>query len=56
MVQITEDFIAKVIGLSKEGMKSRKEMTFSNVAFKNFLKIEEEEKNLEKNGDFYELK
>ena len=45
MVQLTKDFIAKVIGLPKEGIRFGKETSISNVAFKKFLKIEEEEKN-----------
>ena len=50
-----EDFIAEVIGLHKEGIKFSKETTISNVVFNKFLEMDEEEKNLEKNGDFYEL-
>jgi hypothetical protein len=54
-VHITEDFIAEVTGLPKEGMKFSKETGISNTTFKKFPKIEEEEKKMEKNGDFYEL-
>ena len=52
---MTEDFIAEVTGLPKEGLKFSKETSISNVAFKKFPKIEAKEKKLEKNGDFYEL-
>ena len=54
-MDLSEDFIAKVIGLPKEGIKFIKETNISNTTFKNFLKIDEEEKNLEKNGEFYEI-
>ena len=53
-VQLTEDFIAEVIGLPKDGLKYSKKMSISNATFKKFPKTEEEKK-LEKNGDFYEL-
>ena len=55
MVHLTEDFIAEVTGLPKEGIKFNKETGISNAAIKKFLKTKEEEKKLEKNGDFYEL-
>ena len=54
-VHLTEDFIAKVTGLPKEGIKFSKETSISNVAIKKFLKTKEEDKKFEKNGDFYEL-
>ena len=55
-VKLTEDFIAKVIGLPNEGLKFNKETSISNAAFKKFPKREDKEKRLKKNGDFYELK
>lgn len=51
-----ENFVAKVTGLPKEGLKFRKETSISNATFKKFPKTKAEEKKLEKNGDFYELK
>lgn len=55
-VYISEDFIVEITSLLMEGLKFRKETTISNVTFKKFLKTEEEEKKLEKDGDLYELK
>ena len=55
MVNLTEDFIVEVTGLLTDGLKCSKETSISNVAFKIFPKTKEEEKKLEKNGDFYEL-
>ena len=55
MVHLTKDFISEVTRLPKEGLKFSKEMSISNATFKKFLKIDEEENNLEKNGDFYKL-
>ena len=54
-MHLTKDFIAKVTRLLKEGLKFSKEMSISNVAFRKFPKKDALEKNLEKNGDFYEL-
>ena len=54
MVHVMEDFIAEVTRLPKEGIKFSKETSISNAVFKKFPKIENEEKSLEKNGDFYE--
>ena len=53
-MHLIEDFIAEVMGLPKEGIKFNKETSISNVVFKKFPKMDEEEKNLEKNG-IYEL-
>ena len=55
MVHLTKDFIVEVTRLLKEGIKFSKETSISNDAIKKFMKTEEEEKKLEKNGDFYEL-
>ena len=55
MMHLSKDFIAKVTGLPKEGIKFSKEKSISNVPFNKFPNMDEEEKNLEKNGDFYEL-
>ena len=54
-MHLTEEFLAKIIGLPMEGNKFSKQTSISNTAFKKFPKVEVEEKNLEKNGDFYEL-
>ena len=54
-MHLTKDFIVEVTGLPKEGLKFSKEMIISNAAFKKFPKMDVEEKNLEKNGDFYKL-
>lgn len=54
-MHLTEEFIVEVMGLPKEGIKFSKKMNISNVAFKKFPKMDEEEKNMEKNGNFYEL-
>ena len=55
MVNLTGEFIAELTGLPMEGIKFSKETSISNANFKKFPKMEAEEKNLEKNGDFYEL-
>ena len=55
IVYLTKDFITEVTRLPKEGIKFSKETSISNAAFKKFPKTEAKEKNLEKNGDFYEL-
>ena len=54
-VKMTKKFIVDIMGLLMEGIKFSKETSISNVTFKKFPKMEAEEKNLEKNGDFYEL-
>lgn len=54
MMHLTDDFIAEITGLPKERIKFSKEISISNATIKKFLKIEEEEKKLEKNDDFYE--
>ncbi len=55
MVKLNEEFIAEVTWLPMEGIKFSKEISISNATFKKFPKMEAEEKNLEKNRDFYEL-
>lgn len=55
MVKLNEEFIAEITGLPMEGIKFSKETSISNATFKKFPKMEAEEKNLEKNGDFYKL-
>lgn len=55
-LSLTKYFIAEVVGIPKEGLKFSKETSISNAAFKEFLKTKAKEKNLEKNGDFFELK
>ena len=54
-VTLSEDFIAEVSGLPKEGIKFTKQTSISNAAFKKFPKTKEEEKQLEKRGDFFDL-
>lgn len=54
-VHLIEEFIVEVMRLLKEGMKFRKEIYISNAGFKKNMKIEEEEKKMDKNKDFYEL-
>ena len=56
IVNLTEYFIVEVMGLPKEGLNFSKETSISNAAFKKFPKTKDEENNLEKNEDFYELK
>jgi len=55
VVHLTKDFNTEVTRLPKEGIKFSKETNISNAAIKKFLKTKEEEKKLEKNGEFYEL-
>ena len=50
-----EDFIAKVTGLPMDGIKFTKQKRISNVVYKKFPKMEEEEKNLEKSRDFFDM-
>ena len=54
-VNLSEDFIAEVTGLPKEGIKFTKQTSISNAAFKKFPKTKDEEKQLEKRGDFFDL-
>ena len=54
-VHMSEKFIAEITGLPMEDIKFRKQTSILNVAFKKFPKTKAKEKNLEKNGDFYEL-
>ena len=49
-VHLTKEFLAEIMGLPMEGINFSKQMSISNAMFKIFLKIEEEEKNLEKMG------
>lgn len=56
MVNLTEEFIFELTGLPMEGIKFSKETSISNMTFKKFPKTEAKEKNLEKNGDLYDLK
>ena len=53
MVNLSEKFIAEITGFPLEGLKFSKETSISNAAFKKILKTDDEEKNLEKSGDFY---
>ena len=55
IVKLMEDFIAEVTGLPMEGIKFTKQKRISNAAYKKFPKTEEEEKNLEKSGDFFDI-
>ena len=54
-VNLSEDFIVEITGLPKEGIKFTKQTSISNAAFNKFPKIKEEEKQLEKRGDFFDL-
>ena len=54
-VNLFEEFIAEITGFLMEGLKFSKETNILNVAFKKFPKINEEEKRIEKSGDFYDL-
>lgn len=54
-VKLTEEFIAEITGLPTEGIKFTKQTSILNAAFKNFPKMEEEEKILEKSGNFFDM-
>ena len=54
-VHLMEEFIAEIIGLPMESIRFSKQMSISNAAFDKFPKTKAKEKNMEKNGDFYEL-
>ena len=54
-VKLTKDFIAEVTGLPTGGIKFSKHTSISNVAYKKFPKTDAEEKQLEKNGDFFDV-
>ena len=55
IVKLLEEFISDIIGLPMEGLKFNKETRIIlNAAFKKFPKNYEEEKRLEKNGNFYD--
>ena len=54
-MKFSEEFITKIMGLPMEGLKFSKETSILNVSFKKFPKTNEEEKKMEKNGNFYDL-
>ena len=54
-MKLMKDFIAEVTGLPMKGIKFTKQKRISNVAYKKFPKMEEEEENLEKSGDFFDM-
>lgn len=53
--KLIEDFIAEIMGLPMVGIKFTKQTSISNVAYKKFSKMEAEEKQLEKSGDFFDV-
>ena len=54
-VKLMEDFIDKITRLPMSGIKFTKQTRISNAAYKKFLKTDAEEKQLEKNGDFFDV-
>lgn len=54
-MKLSEEFITEITGLPMEGLKFSKETSILNAALKKFPKTDEEDKNIEKNGDFYDL-
>ena len=54
-MKLSKEFIIEIMSLPMEGLKFSKETSILNAAFKKFPKIDEEEKRLDKNGDFYDL-
>ena len=54
-MKLIEDFIARIMGLPTGGIKFSKQTSISNAAYKFFLKMDVEEKQLEKNGDFFDV-
>ena len=53
-MNLTEEFIAEVTGLPMKGIKFSKQTSISNAAYEKFPKMDEEEKQLEKKGDFFD--
>ena len=54
-MNLMEDFIAEITGLPMGGIKFSKKTSISNAAYYKFPKTDEEEKCLEKKGDFFNV-
>ena len=54
-MKLTKDFIVEIMGLPMIGIKFTKKTSISNATYKKFPKMEDEEKQLEKSGDFFDV-